>query len=93
MLLVWYIRFRTLIGPVYPYWVQYPTILMAFGIPVWSVYSAMNISGGFKEIGIKGTACYYTGPVNNNVLVSGIIFVVPALILLIMFLLPLSYYA
>jgi len=93
MLLVWYIRFRTLIGPIYPYWVQYPTMLMTLGVPVFFVYDSVTLSGGFKEIGSRGAGCYYSGSLDNFVLVAGILLVVPASILLVMFILPLSYYA
>lgn len=77
-----------MIGPVYPYWVQWPTMLMALGIPILLVYEVASIRSG---IGIK-YACNYEGPVHNFVLLSGILLVVPAVILLIMFVVPLSYY-
>lgn len=91
-LLVWYIRLRTLIGPVYPHWVQYPTVFLITGIPILFIIDASTVSSGFKEVSSIGTVCYYSGPLSEFVLVSKVLLVVPALVYLIMFLAPLIHH-
>jgi len=92
MVCVWYIRLRTLIGPVYPRWVQYPTLLLTSGLPVLFLIDAITISGRIKELKI-GFVCDYSSPLRDfYMLISGILLVVPAIVFLILFLAPICQY-
>jgi len=85
-LVIWGIRFKTLIGPVYPYWVQWPTLLMTMGIPISFVVDAATVFNGLKLP--DGTGCDLS-PEKDDVLISEILLIVPAVIFLVLFLLPL----
>jgi len=90
-LVIWGIRFKTFIGPVYPYWVQWPTLLMIMGLPIWFVVDAVTVSAGLKPIPDVGLVCHYLTSL-PYVLVSEILLIVPAVIFLVLFLLPLCQY-
>jgi len=90
-LMIWGIRFKTFIGPVYPHWVQYPTLIMTMGIPIWFVVDAATVSAGLKPIPDVGLVCHYLTSL-PFVLVSEILLIVPAVIFCVLFLMPLCHY-
>jgi len=87
-LVIWRIRFTSLIGPVYPYWVRWPTLLMTMFIPILFVIDAVNVA---KDNLIS---CDDISPnkLHAYVVITEILLIVPALIFLLLFLLPLCHY-
>jgi len=88
-LVVWGIRLKTLIGPVYPYWVRWPTVLMTMGIPISFVVDAVIIFSGVYPI-----TCVEGSPNGKHeyMIITEVLLIVPAVIFLVLFLLPLCQY-
>jgi len=93
-LVIWGIRFKTFIGPVYPYWVRWPTLLMTMGIPISFVINTVGVLAGHNTLICHNHRCDDLGRNGRHTYMiwSEILLIVPAVIFLVLFLLPLFQY-
>jgi len=88
-LVIWGIRFKTFIGPVYPYWVRWPTLLITMGIPISYLIDTVAVF-----IGLDVLLCDDREESGKQwyMIISEILLIVPAVIFLALFLMPLCHY-
>jgi len=87
IVLIWYIRLGSLIGPIYPYWVRYPCLLLMVGFPVLFVVEMSTVSGELETMDNSPNTCAYSGPIGEFSLIS-CISLIPSVLFLLLFIVP-----